>query len=65
MGVGLLGILEFIDESIFSSGILSVATLVTLVVIGLILYIILVFLFRVIRISELNKEVKSWIENDQ
>lgn len=65
MGLGLLGILEFIDESIFSSGILSVATLVTLVVIGLILYIILVFLFRVIRISELNKEVKSWIENDQ
>ena len=65
MGLGLLGILEFIDESIFSSGILSAATLVTLVVIGLILYIILVFLFRVIRISELNKEVKSWIENDQ
>ena len=65
MGLGLLGILEFIDESIFSSGILSVATLVTLVVIGLVLYIILVFLFRVIRISELNKEVKSWIENDQ
>ena len=65
MGLGLLGILEFIDESIFSSGILSVATLVTLVIIGLILYIILVFLFRVIRISELNKEDKSWIDNDQ
>ena len=65
MGLGLLGILKFIDESIFTSGILSVATLVALVVIGLILYIILVFLFRVIRISELNKEVKSWIENDQ
>ena len=65
MGMGLLGLIEFVGESIFGSKNSNVLSLAALILVGLFLYMIPVFLFRVIRLSEVRQEIKSWVKNNQ
>ena len=65
MGIGLFGLIEFSADSIFSLKSPNILSLATLILFGLFLYVIPIFLFRVIRLSEVHQEIKSWIKNDQ
>ena len=65
MGMGLLGLIEFMGDSIFSSKNSNILSLAALILLGFFLYIIPVFLFRVIRLSEVRQEIKSWVKNNQ
>ena len=65
MGMGLLGLIEFVGDSIFGSKNSNILSLAALILLGLFLYIIPVFLFRVIRLSEVRQEIKSWVKNNQ
>jgi putative peptidoglycan lipid II flippase len=65
MGMGLLGLIEFVGDSMFDSKNSNILSLAALILLGLFLYIIPVFLFRVIRLSEVRQEIKSWVKNNQ
>ena len=65
MGMGLLGLREFVGDSIFASKSWDILSLTTLIVFGLFLYVIPVFLFRVVRLSDVRQEIKSWVKNNQ
>ena len=65
MGMGLLGLIEFAGDSMFGSKNSNIISLAAQILLGLFLYIIPVFLFRVIRLSEVRQEIKSWVKNNQ
>ena len=65
MGMGLLGVIEFAGDSMFGSKSSNIISLAAQILLGLFLYIIPVFLFRVIRLSEVRQEIKSWVKNNQ
>ena len=65
MGMGLVGLREFVGDSIFASKSWDILSLTALIVFGLFLYVIPVFLFRVVRLSEVRQEIRSWVKNNQ